>query len=100
MFLSTERSPGTTTDSSFPSSHGFHPHRFERFASLRRALLASLAGSVAWVCFTLLYVAFWAHGFSLFQSIVVIVVSLLLLFALLVGAWVSFGMRMAGRWDW
>jgi uncharacterized RDD family membrane protein YckC len=71
---------------------------FDFFGSLRRRFLASLAASVGWVSLTLLYVAFWAHNFSLFQSIVVVIVSLLLLTAFLVGAWVSFGMRFVGHW--
>jgi hypothetical protein len=75
-----------------------HSQGFDVFGGLRRRILASIAATVGWLCLTLLYVAFWAHGFSLFQSIVVVVVSLLVLAAFLMGAWVSYGMRFAGRW--
>jgi hypothetical protein len=66
-------------------------------ARIRRRVLLSLGAVVAWVSLTLLYVAFWAHGFTLFQSVVVIVVSLLVLFAVVAGAWISFGLGFARR---
>jgi hypothetical protein len=64
---------------------------------IRWAVVTSIAAAAAWISFTLLYVAFWAPGFSLFQSIVVIVVSLVLLAAVMAATWVSFGMRWAHR---
>jgi uncharacterized membrane protein len=88
------------SDSSFSNSHNWHRHhRTGMFVRLRRAFLATFLGAVAWVCFTLLYVGFWAHGFSLFQSIIVVIVSLLVLAGLVVGSWISFGLRFAGGWD-
>jgi hypothetical protein len=55
---------------------------------------------VGWVSLVLLYGAFWASSFSIFQDIVVAVVSLLVLAAVLLGAWISFGMRLVGDgWD-
>jgi hypothetical protein len=87
------------SDSNF-SGHGvWHGHHHGTMAHLRRAVLATFLGSIAWVCFTLLYVAFWAHGFSLFQSVVVVLVSLLVLAGVVVGGWISFGLRWAHRWD-
>jgi hypothetical protein len=71
---------------------------FDLFGSLRRRFLASLAATVGWISLTLLYVAFWAHGFTLFQSVIVIIVSMIVLAAFLVGFWASFGLRFAGRW--
>jgi hypothetical protein len=73
------------------------PERVARgsFARLRRAAVVSIAGAVGWICFTLLYVAFWAHGYSLFQSIIVIVVSLIVLAGVMAATWVSFGLRWA-----
>jgi hypothetical protein len=69
-------------------------HRGNRFfARLRRRILLSLGASVAWICFTLLYVAFWARGFSVFQSIVVVLVSFLVLVTVVIGAWISFGLH-------
>jgi hypothetical protein len=69
--------------------------------SLRRRILFSIIAPVAWLSFTLLYVGFWAHGFSLFQSIIVVIVSILVLFAVMASLWVTFGFREARRWaDW
>ncbi|MGA8663603.1 MAG: hypothetical protein WB809_00820 [Thermoplasmata archaeon] len=68
---------------------------------LKHRIVASILVPVAWLSATLLYVAFWAHGFSLFQNIVVIVVSILVLFGVMAGIWVSFGFRQARSWmDW
>jgi hypothetical protein len=86
------------TANHFTGSSSIDSHRFDMFGSLRRRFLASLGATVAWISLTLLYVAFWAHGFSLFQSIVVIVVSLLILGAVLVGMWVSYGLKFARGW--
>ncbi|HEY1198608.1 MAG TPA: hypothetical protein VGG32_07775 [Thermoplasmata archaeon] len=71
---------------------------YDLFGSIRRRVLVSIAATVGWLCLVLLYLAFWAGGFTLLQSIVVVVVSLLILAALLLGAWVSFGLRFVGRW--
>lgn len=73
--------------------------RFDLIDGARQRVLVSIAASVGWVCFALLYAAFWAHYFTLFQNIVVIVVSLLVLGAVVVGAWLSFGMRFASSWS-
>jgi len=83
----------------FSGTSSIRSHEFDLFGSIRLRILGSLAASVGWICLTLLYVAFWAHGFSLFQSIVLVVVSLLVLAAFLLGAWVSFGLRFVGRWS-
>ena len=77
------------------------PHAIAKgtVARLRWAVVGSIFAAVTWICFTLLYVAFWAHGFSLFQSLVVIAVSLIVLVGALSAVWVSFGMRWAHRFD-
>jgi hypothetical protein len=78
------------------------PHGFlhSRMAKLRRAVVASIVSGAAWISFTLLYVAFWAHGFSLFQSIIVVLVSLVILAGVLASAWISFGLSWASHgWD-
>jgi hypothetical protein len=67
--------------------------------SLRVRIVASILGPVAWLCFTLLYVGFWAKGFSVFQSVIVILVSIIVLAGLMAALWASFGMRQA-RWAW
>ncbi len=67
--------------------------------SLRARVVASILGPVAWLSFTLLYVGFWAKGFSVFQSVIVILVSIIILAGLMAALWASFGMRQA-RWAW
>jgi len=63
------------------------------FGRLRRRVVLSVGGGTAWVCATLLFLAFWARGFSLLQDIAVIVVSLLLVAGILLAAWISFGLK-------
>ncbi|MFZ0831024.1 MAG: hypothetical protein WCB18_03615 [Thermoplasmata archaeon] len=87
------------TATPFPSASSMHTRDYDLFGRLRRRILVSIAATVGWLSLTLLYVAFWAHDFSLFQSIVVIVVSLLILSGVLMGAWISFGMRWVSHWS-
>jgi len=68
------------------------------FAHLRHRIVLSIGASAAWVSATLLYLAFWAPHFSLLQSLVVVVVSLVILAAVLLAAWISYGLRFVGRW--
>jgi hypothetical protein len=57
----------------------------------RARIVASILGPVAWLSFTLLYVGFWAQGFSLFQSVIVILVSVIVLAGLMGALWASWG---------
>jgi hypothetical protein len=82
----------------YPETNYRHSRDFDFFRSIRRRVLASIAGSVGWLSLTLLYLAFWAQGFSLLQNIVIVVVSLLVLGAVLIGSWISFGFRFVGHW--
>ena len=66
---------------------------FDLFGGLRRRIVATIAASVVWVSFTLLYLAFWAPRFTLVQSLVVGVVSLLALAGTLLATWISAGFR-------
>ena len=88
---------GAMGASSFPSQHSREFDDLDVFGSLRRRLIASIAGAVAWISFTLLYLAFWAHGFSWFQSVVVLIVSLVVLTGVLLGTWVSYGFAFLRR---
>ncbi len=81
-------------DERWEHSH-FHERSFGLFRSLRRALVASIAAVTAWISGTLLYFAFWASHFTVFQDVVVVIVSLLVLMAVLVSSWISFGLRFA-----
>ena len=84
-----------------PSDLGYPAKISATARAVRARILASIVAPVAWLSFTLLYVGFWAHGFTLFQSIIVVIVSILVLFAVMAVLWVSFGFREARRWvDW
>lgn len=73
------------------AAKGFEP--MEWGEGMRWGVLLSIIGPIAWLCFTLLYVAFWAQGFTLFQSVILILVSLLVLGGILGTAWAAWGMR-------
>ncbi|HTP55239.1 MAG TPA: hypothetical protein VML53_01055 [Thermoplasmata archaeon] len=68
------------------------------FTHLRHRVVLSIGASVTWISATLLYLAFWAPHFSLLQSIVVAVVSLVILGGVLLSVWISYGLRFLGRW--
>lgn len=87
------------SESPFPGTTSFRRHDQGPLGGLRRRIFVSLAAGTGWVCLLLLFLAFWATGFTLFQDIVVVVVSLLVLTALLLGAWISYGLHFADYWD-
>jgi hypothetical protein len=67
-----------------------------RGALLRIAL--SIFIPIAWIGTTLLFLAFWAGGFTLVQDITVFVVSMMILFGTIVAMWISFGVKQARYW--
>jgi len=75
------------------------PHPRESDFPSRARVVASILGPVAWLSFTLLYVGFWAQGFSLFQSVIVILVSVIILAGVMGAMWASRGMRRRS-WSW
>lgn len=62
---------------------------------LRARVVGSILGGTAWLAFVLLYVGFWATGLTLFQSIILIIVSIVVLGGALGAIWASWGMRFA-----
>jgi hypothetical protein len=62
-------------------------------------MIVSIVVPITWLCVTLLYVGFWASGFSLFQSIIVILVSTLIMGGVLGVAWMAWGPRYRHAWD-
>lgn len=61
-------------------------------------IVVSILAVIAWLVFILLYALYWSNGFSLFQNVIVTIVSLTIM-ALFIGlGWVVWGMRFAGRW--
>ncbi len=69
-------------------------HPFD--ARWRGPVLVSILGPIAWLVFTLLYVGFWATGLTLFQDVVVILVSILILGGVMAGVWTVWGSRRFG----
>lgn len=61
-------------------------------------IAATVVAAVVWLSLTLLYLAFWAHGLTLFQYLVVGTVSVLSLFGAMVIIWVTFGLRFYHKW--
>lgn len=85
--------PSATSDAPVHSDVG----KFSE--GLRWRLRVSILGPVAWLSFTLLYVGFWATGFTLFQSIVVILVSVIILGGVMGAVWTSWGPQYRHAWD-
>ena len=89
-----------TTDSATPDSW-FTSSVSRSVRSLRRRVVATVLGSTTWLAFTLLYLGFIAHGFSLLQNVIVVLTSLVVLFGVVAALWISYGLGMAGRWtEW
>ena len=65
---------------------------------MRLPILLSILLPVGWLCLTLLYVGFWSTGFTLFQSVIVILVSILVLGGLMGGLWTYWGTRRHVDW--
>ena len=66
---------------------------------LRWRIVMSILVPITWLCVTLLYVGFWASNFSLFQSIIVILVSTLIMGGVMGAAWTVWGPRYRHAWD-
>jgi hypothetical protein len=64
---------------------------------MRVRVIATIILGVAWLAFILLFAAFWSTGYNLFQDIVILLVSFLVLAGVLGAMWASWGMRFA-RW--
>ncbi len=67
---------------------------------MRWRVSATILFITAWLAFILLYAAFWAGGFTLFQSIMIGFVSIIVLGGSIAALWAAWGMRFAGGgWD-
>ena len=63
-------------------------------------IVATMLGVIAWLVFILVYALYWSKGFSLFQNVIVTIVSLAIA-ALLIGLmWVVWGTRHYGSMHW
>jgi len=91
--------PVTNMADAVTSQSTIASHARENDLPLRARIVASILGPVAWLSFTLLYVGFWAKGFTLFQSVIVILVSIIILAGLMGALWASLGFRYR-NWTW
>src|SRR2546422_7626955 len=60
-------------------------------SGMRWRVAASILIGVGWLGFVLLYAAFWSGPYSLFQSIVIVLVSFILLAGMMGAMWASWG---------
>ncbi len=58
-------------------------------------IVVSIIAGIGWAIFILLHAFFWSEGFTLFQNIVIGIISLLIVAAILGVAWVVWVMRAA-----
>jgi len=86
-----------TSTATGSSTMAAHPKEYD--LPSRARIIASIIGPVAWLSFTLLYVGFWAQGFTLFQSVIVILVSAIILGGLMGALWAAWGMHHRS-WSW
>ena len=76
-----------------PADH-WKPGEGGRMGGLRARVGGSIGGGIGWLIFILLFAAFWAGPpFTLFQDIVIVLVSFLILVGFLGVMWASFGMK-------
>ncbi|MDV3292893.1 MAG: hypothetical protein LYZ70_01320 [Nitrososphaerales archaeon] len=62
-------------------------------------IVVSILAVIAWLLFILLYALYWSNGFSLFQNVIVTIVSLMIT-ALLVGLmWTVWGSRRSWNFE-
>jgi len=61
----------------------------------RARIAATLVIGLGWLVFALLYLAFYTGGFSFFQNIAILLVSLVVVVALLGLMWVGYGLKQA-----
>lgn len=66
---------------------------------LRWRILVSVLGPIAWVCLTLLYVGFWSSGFTVVQSLIVVLVSTLVMAGVITALWIGWGPRYRHAFD-
>jgi len=98
-FITGNRGPHTMTATPFTNRPRDRFGEFNVVTRIRRRILASIAATAGWFVVVLLFLAFWASRFTLFQDIVLVVVSLIVLAAVLIGSWISFGLGFASVWD-
>ncbi len=61
-------------------------------------IVLTMLAIIAWLVFILLYALYWSSGFSLFQNIVVMVVTLVITGMVIGLGWVIWGFRHVKQW--
>jgi hypothetical protein len=76
------------------ADEGQFPFDWRRSMPFAPIVLSFLA-VVVWLVFILLFALYWSTGFSLFQDVIVTIVSLLVMGVLVGLMWTIWGMRLA-----
>jgi hypothetical protein len=61
-----------------------------RYEGPTAPIIGSIIGIMAWLVFILLYALFWSTGFSLFQNVIVTIVSLMIAGLAIGSIWLVF----------
>jgi len=71
--------------------------RVRMMSGMGSRVAASIVTGAGWLIFVLLYAGFWSAGYTLFQSVIIFLISLIVLVGILGVMWAPWGMRFA-RW--
>jgi amino acid transporter len=63
-------------------------------------IVGSMLGVIIWLVFILFFALYWSSRFSLFQNIVVFIVTLCITGILIGLMWIIFGARKHRMWGW
>ena len=64
-------------------------------------IVATMLAVIGWLVFILLFALYWSNGFTLFQDVIVTIVSLVITGLVIGLGWVVWGMRHAKYWkEW
>ncbi len=61
-------------------------------------IVVTILAVIAWLVFILVYALYWSNGFTIFQNVIVTIVSLIIVGLLIGLGWVVWGMKYAKRW--
>ena len=60
----------------------------------------SIVCSVGWLVFLILWLAFFASNYTVYQNLAIVIASILMVFLLLGGVWALWGLRMVPKEGW
>lgn len=61
-------------------------------------MVTTIVAVIGWLVFILLFALYWSNGFTIFQDVIVTIVSLVIMGLLIGLVWVVWGMRYARFW--